>query len=161
MDEIFQNKLSEIAQWHEIENEGKESVFSVQFSNDIVGLVLLHSDTGPVEYQLKPLTELYASIPQDSSQNHELALLMTIEGAIKRFFQHHPSLKDTEVIKLLETLSMKPEAFLASSSVHYPLWMTIQSNLRLQLSMSPYTRQELRQAIRKILRSAKNHHFIF
>jgi hypothetical protein len=83
---------------------------------------------------------------------------MTIEGAIKRFFQQEdPSLKDTEVIQLLETLSLKPEASLSSSSLHYPLWMSIDSNLRLQLSMRPYTRNEVRQAIRKILRSAKRH----
>lgn len=157
MDEVFQKKLSEIAQWNEIEEEGKESSFDAQFSNKTSGLLRLQSDKGSFDYELKPLMELYATTPQEPSQRHEFSLLMTIEGAIKRFFQENPDLKDSDVISLLESLSLKPEAVPSHSSIQYPLWMDIDSNLRLQLSMRPYTRHEIRQAIRKILRSAKRH----
>ena len=105
------------------------------------------------------LTGYHFFIPvMKTSHDPELSLLMTIEEAIKRFFQENPHLRDTDVIKLLETLSLRPEAVPTVSSVQYPLSMSIDSNLRLQLSMRAYTRQEVRQALRKILRSAIRHH---
>jgi hypothetical protein len=58
VDEVFQRKLSDIAQWQSIAEDGEESAFDAQFSETTEGLIRLQSDKGTFDYQLKALSEL-------------------------------------------------------------------------------------------------------
>jgi len=105
------------------------------------------------EYALPPLA---AGYQEGQAQEHEaqiLALCMAIEFAIA--FQDHGSgheLQDPEAIACLEKLAFKPE------SDQVGLGARIQGHLRLELALAAYGRGEVRQALRRCLRSAQRHH---
>ena len=78
---------------------------------------------------------------------------MTLEYALaKEDHQSGHKLLDSEAIEILERLSMKPEPELQG------LGAILQGWLRLELSLQDYSRAELRQALRRCLRSAQREH---
>lgn len=107
---------------------------------------------GDERYALKAIGELYAEAKSPGGENEQMALTMAIEYAIA-FFDHHNDhgLRDDETIRILEKLSMKPETALSGFGA------LIQAYLRLELSLDDYSRADLRQAVRRALRSAQRH----
>ncbi|MEW6571456.1 MAG: hypothetical protein AB1390_09820 [Nitrospirota bacterium] len=81
-----------------------------------------------------------------------MTLLYSIESAVKRICEDNPELTDSSVILALESLALKPEN--VNNDV---IVKAINLELRLQLSMSDYSRNEVKRAIRKILNSARKH----
>lgn len=103
---------------------------------------------------LQSLKALYQeqALPREE---RTVALCMAIEYALAQADHqggHH--LQDPEVIKALEQLSLKPETPLADLGARLQTW------LRLELSLADGSRAELRQAVRRCLRSAQRHHKI-
>jgi hypothetical protein len=67
----------------------------------------------------------------------------------------NPGLTDTSVIMVLENLSMKPE-----KSTTNDFLRQITNHLRMFMSMSNFSRSEMRQGINRVLRSARRHNKI-
>lgn len=100
---------------------------------------------------LQGLKELYTD-RADVRETATFALCMTIEYALaKEDHQGGHNLQDAAAIEVLEKLSMKPEPELQG------LGAVLQAWLRLELSLQDYSRSEVRQAIRRCLRSAQRH----
>jgi len=102
--------------------------------------------------ELSALSDLY----DESSKGSEpqiVALCMAIEYAIA-LLDHDTGhgLKDKEVIAVLEKLGFKPEGTQSGLTQH------IQAFLQLELSLDSYSRSDIRQALRRCLRSAQRHH---
>lgn len=119
--------------------------------------IILSGAKGTQTHLLKAIEALYVpdqGRPTPSSEEEHLGLFMAIEGPISRFYQDHPSLTDRDVIRALEALGQKPEV------AYDPLTESIQTSLRLHLSLEDYSRSEVRWALRKILGSVKRHHKI-
>lgn len=153
MDKEFLEKINSISAWHETEDQNEQAEFELEFSTLEDGLITLSSANGKVTYKLKPLNALYSNEKTDAAdEDRRLSLMYAIEGAIKRFYETAPELTDGAVIRVLEKLAMKPEIFDDDA-----LLKRISYELRLKLSSSQYTRDEVRQALRKILGSAKRH----
>lgn len=102
---------------------------------------------------LQPFNTLYTEVSQPDLEARLVALCMATEFAIA-FADHasEHSLQDPEVIVCLEQLALKPEASLKG------LGARIQGYLRLELSLADYSRSDLRNALRRCLRSAQRHH---
>jgi len=131
--------------------------YSVLFSDDEDGLIKIIGKKGEFIYKLKELDELYApeeiiSPDIDWDDEYYLSLLFSIESAIKRVYDDKPDLTDASAIYALEKLSLKPEAKEDNIVIR-----EINQQLRVQLSMSDYSRTEVKRAIRKIRGSAKRH----
>jgi hypothetical protein len=153
MDKEFIEKMDSISAWHETEDKNEQAEFELEFSNLEEGLVTLSSSKGKVTHKLKPLSELYSYEKSDlPEKDRQLDLLYAIEGPIKRYYENHPELTDGVVILALEKLAVKPE--IVSDD---PFVTRLTSELRLKLSSSHYSRDEVRRGIRKILESAKRH----
>ena len=106
---------------------------------------------------MKELPELYApeqnfSLDMHWDDDYYISLLNTIEGTIRYIDDSSMGLTDTKVIFSLEELVSRPE--LKSNDI---MVKEINGRLRFQLSISGYTRSEVRGALRKVLRSAKRH----
>ncbi|MBI3600051.1 MAG: hypothetical protein HY097_05355 [Nitrospinae bacterium] len=107
--------------------------------------------------KLKQLNELFHSEKSESVEinwgdQHYMPLLYSIEMEIKNVYGENPKLTDSSVILALERLSLKPETVNDDIIVK-----AINRSLRLQLSMTDYSRTDVKRAIRKILKSAKRH----
>lgn len=154
MDKEFVEKMDSISAWQETEDENQQAEFKLEFSNLEAGLVTLSSSKGKVSHKLKPLSELYSNEKSKAleEKDRQLDLLYAIEGPIKRYYENHPELTDGAVILALEKLAVKPE--IVSDD---PFIKRLTDELRLKLSGSNYSRDELRRGIRKILESAKRH----
>lgn len=101
---------------------------------------------------LKPLSEVYSEAKSPAGEPEIMALCMAIEYAIAFFdHTHDHGLNDGDTIRVLEKLSMKPELPLSGFGG------LVQAYLRLELSLGEYSRADLRQAVRKTLRSAERH----
>jgi hypothetical protein len=154
MDSEFVEKLNSISAWHKSQDENEQAKFELEISTLEDGLVTLNSSRGKVTHKLRPLHELYSNEEVNSlDEDRRLSLLYAIEGAIKRFYEGEPELTDGAVIRALEKLTMKPEIFDDDDA----LLKRIRCELRLKLSANNYSRDEVRQALRKILGSAKRH----
>lgn len=154
MDKEFVEKMNSISAWHETEDENQQAEFKLEFSNLEEGLVTLSSSKGKVSHKLKPLSELFSDEKAKvlEEKDRQLDLLYAIENPIKRYYENHPELTDGAVILALEKLAVKPE--IVSDD---PFIKRLTDELRLKLSRSNYSRDELRRGIRKILESAKRH----
>ncbi|MDZ7362612.1 MAG: hypothetical protein ONB46_18090 [candidate division KSB1 bacterium] len=153
MDQEFVDKMDSISVWHETEDQAEQAEFEIEFSAGEDGLVTLKSSKGEITHKLKTLSELYSSEKSDlPEKDRQLDLLYAIEGPIKRYYENHPELTDGVVILALEKLAVKPE--IVSDD---PLIMRLTNELRLKLSTSHYSRDDVRWGIRKILESARRH----
>ena len=152
MDKEFIEKVNAISTWKKSEGKSEASEFSLSFSGDD-NVVRIESEKGSVIYALKALKDLYApSTVRTKSAEEMLSLLHAVEGAIKRYYQSREELTDAAVILALENLAVKPEYEGVDEVMR-----GISNSLRLQLSMQSYSRDEVRQAVRKILASAQRH----
>jgi hypothetical protein len=82
-----------------------------------------------------------------------MPLFLAIESSIVRFNQARLSLTDADVTLALNRLGVNPEADPGND----PLARHIQRELQLLLSVSDYSRQDVRSAIRKIAKSVSRH----
>lgn len=155
MDNEFIEKMNSIGAWHKTPDENEQAEFELEFSTLEDDLVTLSSAQGKITHKLKPFSELYANEKLDphEDKDRQLELLYAIEGPIKRYFESYPELTDGAVIRALEKLAMKPEIVDTDALVK-----RISAELRLKLSSNNYSRDEVRQGLRKILGSAKRHH---
>ena len=106
-------------------------------------------------HTIKTLSELYGpgnSETVDPQSDLFMPLFLCIEEGISIFDAKEGPLTDAQVALALDDLSMNPEKPSAS-----PLVQHIQLALRLTLSLNNYSRQEVRQAIRRIGRSVQRH----
>lgn len=157
MDKELKEKFDTIQKLEHIDKEIKGFQYSVEFSENKDGLIKVIADKGEFIYQLKQLRELYAPEPSFGVDIHwdddyYISLLNTIEVTIRHIDDSSTGLTDAKVILSLEELVSKPE--LKSND---RIVKEINERLRFQLSMSDYTRSEVRGALRKVLRSAKRH----
>jgi hypothetical protein len=128
--------------------------FRVRFTDNDGTVELIHGDRNEA-YRLKPMTALFgeghgASINTDDDRH--LTLLATIEEEIVGYDEEREPLTDADVSLALRALSMNPDQPSCD-----PLARSIQTSLRLCLSLNDYSRQEVRQAIRKIEKSVNRH----
>ncbi|MEX0777548.1 MAG: hypothetical protein WD042_17725 [Phycisphaeraceae bacterium] len=116
-------------------------------------------DPTPQRYTLKPLADLYGQpqaspgSPVDPRDPTYSPLFMAIEEEIGRTYASDPSLSDGAVELALDLLATDPAADLR----HEPLAHSIQLALRLLLSLNSYSRDEVRQTLRKIRKSVQWH----
>jgi hypothetical protein len=157
MDFELKEKLDKIKKLKRIGKGIKGFQYSVEFSGNKDGLMKVIVNKSELLYQLKELPELYA--PEQSfnfdihwDDDYYISLLNTIEGTIRNIDDSCTGLTDAKVIFSLEELVFKPE--LKSDDV---LIKGINQRLRFQLSISDYTRSEVKGALRKVLKSAKRH----
>jgi hypothetical protein len=154
MDKEFIEKVDSISAWLKNEDENQQAEFNLEFSNLEDGLVTLSSSKGKISHKLKPLSELYSYEKSGGleDKDRQLSLLYAIEGSIKRYYETHPELTDGTVILALEKLAVRPE--IVSDD---PFIKRLTNELKLKLSGSNYSRDEVRRGIRKILESAKRY----
>lgn len=151
MDDLLENKLRDFGV--PVGDETKLDV-TIEYLDEDGAINLVHGEK-KVPYKLKPLKELYGVGHGDSVNVEDdtyLPLLLSIEEEIARFDAQHAT-TDGPVLLALQTLSMNPEQPSAD-----PLTRGIQVVLRLSLSLNNYSRQEVRQAIRKVEKSVVRHH---
>jgi len=157
MDKEFVDKLNSISEWKKQDDGHDQSEYSLSFHESEEGLVRFSSEKGEIIHRLKPLQELFFSGKADSTvikwdDPRYLRLLMTIEGAIKRMYQADAELADSSVMLALDKLAVKPETVSNDAVLR-----RINHELRVALSMSDYSRDEVKMAVRKILASVKRH----
>lgn len=157
MDKEFVEKLDAIREGSKEDDTHEQSDFSLSYSDKEDGLVLVETSQGSFEHRVKPLQELYApghtrNAGINTDDPRDLQLLFTIEGAIKREYEKDHSLVDSSVMLALDKMAVKPESLSNDAIIK-----AIQNNLRLLLSTHDYSRDEVKQAVRKILRSVKRH----
>jgi hypothetical protein len=153
MDKEFVEKMNSISAWNQVDEKSDQAEYTLAFSAEEDGLIKISSENGSFTYKLKPLSELYSNEKSSTlDKDRQLDLLYALEGPIKRFYEGHPELTDGAVIRALEKLAMKPEIVDSDALVQQ-----INNELRLKLSSSNYSRDEVRRALRKILESAKRH----
>ncbi len=150
MDKDFIEKLNSLGKWNKL--EGKELVadFTIAFSQEDNSIFKVNSDNGEFIYELKPIKELYTQKPENTSVEHYNSLIKAIEGALKRYTSENSEITDSQVINILEKLAMKPE-----NIINNGLGKELQNQLRFELSMSGYSRDDVRQSVRKILKLAQ------
>ena len=85
--------------------------------------------------------------------NKYLPLLNAIEVAIDSSYKNNPDITDKVALTVLDRLITRPDLNMDSELLN-----TIQANLRLVLSTTPYSRKELIGCLKKIQRSVKLHH---
>lgn len=111
-----------------------------------------------VAYRLKPLAELYGAgtgaETVDPANKVFLPLLHGIESQILRYdVAQRGHLTDGQTSLALEKLAMSPEADVGNDVMAN----RIQIGLRLTLSLNNYSRQEVKQAIRRVAKSVELH----
>lgn len=119
--------------------------------------ILHHDINKPSErYELKPLAELYGNgyggtvDPLDDTFE---PLFMSIEKVFAEMDVLGHCQDDGDVIIALELLAIDP----AGEFGHNPVARNVQVALRLALSLADYSRDEVRQALRKIKKSVDRH----
>jgi hypothetical protein len=133
---------------------GKTSDVSIRFTDDDGSIELVYRDAKE-PYKLIPLEALYGAgngPSVDEMDDVYMPLLRCIEEEIVRFDEMREPLTDAAVALALRELSSNPERPSADA-----LARSIQTSLRLNLSLNDYSRQEVRQAIRKIEKSVMRH----
>lgn len=133
---------------------------TIQFVDDQSGELDIPNDVGgqPAErYRLKPLAELYdrgQGKPVDPVDEGFTPLFLAIEEEFARSDGSAACREDSDVVIALDLLATAPEGDVR----HNVLARRVQLSLRLMLSLSNYSRDEVRQAIRKIRKSVDRHH---
>lgn len=134
----------------------RASEVKVHIDNALSGLIRIERPAGPVEYTLKPLQELYGTGRTEGPINpvdpNYTALLLPIEEEITRYYAENPRLTDGGVLLALKPLAMSPEA-----PVTDELARRVQLALRLALSLNDYSRHEVRQGLRQVVKSIERH----
>ena len=123
----------------------------VHFLNDRVEMIC---GDKTLTHQIKPLGELYGSgngKPVKGSDMTFMPLMMGIEQEIISY-DKDCTINDSQVILALNALSSCPE-----DSYEDDLTASLQTAIRIAVSMNNYSRQEVRQAIRQILKSVGRH----
>jgi hypothetical protein len=153
MSNEFMEKIKSISEFKKLSDNEEQFAFTATFNKEKDGLVKITADKGEFIYQLKPFEELYAEQESRNNTKEELmSLLYQIERTIKEYDTENYGLTDSSVILALEQLSMKPEAPAQSEFLR-----NITNNLRMFMSMHNFSRNELRQGINRVLRSARRH----
>lgn len=158
MDKELKEKLDKIQKLKPIDKGIKDFQYSIEFFENKDGLIKVIAGKDEFTHQLKELPELYS--PEESlnfddinwDDDYYISLLNTIEGTIRYIDDSNTGLTDTKVILSLEELVSRPEIKSNDKIVK-----EINQRLRLQLSFSDYTRNEVRRALRKVLKSVKRH----
>ena len=95
---------------------------------------------------------LGAASVEPTDERFEL-LFENIEIPILEYYESHPELNDGLVALTLERLGMNP----AMDPRQDALCQLIQANLRITLRVTPYSKHEVKQAMRKISKSLARH----
>ena len=121
------------------------------------GSVMIGDGDAAVIYPLKPLSQLYgpglnrpAIDPKDEAY---APLLHSIESEVVRHDSANPGLADGHISIALSLLSMSPEADVR----HNLLATEVQFALRLLVSLNDYSRQDVKQAVRRVAKSVQAH----
>ncbi len=127
-------------------------------SGTTFGALTIGSGEAAVKYLVKPLNELYGKGPGhdniDPQNEHYMPLFLAIEGEIARWdTASRYRTTDGTVAIALSSLAMSPDANVEAN----PFALHIQLALRIALSLNDYSRQDAKQAIRKILKSVERH----
>ncbi len=136
--------------------EAKPLDAKLRVKEDGSGDIEVITPDGVRPYTLKPLAELYGAGTGagsvDPKDERFMPLMMAIEEEVARCYAEDPSLTDGKVALALSPLAMTPE-----SPQPDPLARRVQVALRLTLSLNDYSRQEVRQGIRHVVRSVERH----
>jgi hypothetical protein len=136
--------------------EKRATETTLRVKTDDSGEIEVDTPDGVRPYMLKPLAELYGAGTGAGSVDPKdprfEPLMMAIEGEVSRVDAERPGLTDGAVMLALGPLAMSPESAQAD-----PLAQRVQLALRLSLSISSYSRQEVRQALRHVVRSVERH----
>lgn len=112
--------------------------------------------SGGERYELRPLDELYGSgvgtDTVDPKDDRFMPLFLGIEEAIQLEYRHDRGLTDGTVQLALSELSMNPSAATTDA-----LAQKVQLQMRLVLSLNDYSRQEVKGAVKKVLKSVERH----
>ncbi len=129
----------------------------LDLQNIAAGSVVLQGANGAQTYTLKPLQELYGTgtgaETLDPESDEFMPLMLRIEEDIAAAYQNRPAMTDGQVLLSLKPLAMAPEADVNAD----PLALRIQGGLRLVLSMNNYSRQDVKMALKKIVKSVERH----
>jgi hypothetical protein len=121
-------------------------------------LALLNDDGTPGQaLPVKPLAQLYGSGTGldhvEFDDQRFLAVLMAIEEAIFDADRRTNRLTDSAVLIALDRLCMTPDAPVTND----PVADLIQFSLRVTLSLNDFSRQDVRQCLRKVKQSCARH----
>lgn len=146
----------------------------VKERTDAEGLVRLGSEGGEarevivigegerqVRYKVKPLRELYGKgVNRENLDPEDPVYTPLLQGIETEISQCDAAARyrmtDAMVLLDLQKLAMNPEGEYPASPEH-PIAHRIQVALRIVLSMNDYSRQDVRQALRKIRKSVEFH----
>jgi hypothetical protein len=113
-----------------------------------------------IEHTLKTIEELVEGdaafeSSDDDWMDRYLPLLSAIEAAIARTYKADPNLKDKMVLTVIDRLIIRPDIRMASDLIN-----AIQTNMRLILSTTKYSRKEVIGCLKKVQKSIKRHHSV-
>ena len=152
MDEV----LSELIDSHSTrDGTDLKTDVRIRFTKGGMTQIKFDGDDETEPYTLKPLDQLYGRGNPGSPDPQNLAfmpLFTAIESEIVKFDEEAEGLTDAHVILSLNAMGMNLEK--PSSD---PLIQWLQGALQLTLSLNNYSRQEVRQAIRRVGRSVERH----
>ena len=156
MNKKFVSKIDKIS-------DSEKIVFSVGhntfFTHDDDRTVVRYcTDKGTAESQLGTIEEMCEGNRPFPSNDAEwidayLPLLMAIETAINRCHRDGPDLKDKDLVAILKRLIIKPDI-----NLEHAVSIAIQDHIKLTLCTNTYSKKEVIGALKKVLRSVKNHH---
>ncbi|MEX2215088.1 MAG: hypothetical protein WD768_13215 [Phycisphaeraceae bacterium] len=130
-----------------------------QIRSDGSGTIeILHHDINqpPERYQLKPLAELYGQgygATVDPLDPDYMPLFLAIEKVFADMDGSSDCRDDGDVCIALDLLALDPAGDVSHNAVAHH----VQVALRLALSLADYSRDEVRQALRKIKKSVDRH----
>jgi hypothetical protein len=141
-------------------SDSKEQGAGGEASLRIVGTageIEVDTKAGPKQYTLKPLDSLYGQghgvSSVDTQDDRFMPLLLCIEEQIVNCSDADPSLNDGLVALALDRLIANP----ATPVGNDVLCQRLQLRLRLLLSLNNYSQQEVKQALRIVLKSVERH----
>ncbi len=136
---------------------GRSDRFEVKFKDAPSGEIELRYSGRFQSYRLKPLEELYGTGMCLGSVDPLIAeympLVYAIESTILHYYDEHPELNDTLVAVTLDRLAINPACNPAGDMLCHHL----QTGLRVELSVHNYSKQEVKQALRVVLKSVNRH----
>lgn len=131
--------------------------YQYRISDIFAGVVELRLADGLRQYRLKPLEELYGpghGFPGVDPLNQQYQpLLYAIESTILEHYDENPDLNDPVVALTLDRMATHPSCNPAGDM----LCQRVQTALRCELSLNNYSQQEVKQALRVVLRSVNRH----
>ena len=150
-------QLKALMERNSTDETGQVTIGIVDEFAGVVEVLRNEDDASLLRHTLKPLAELYGrGTPGqrvDPQSGPFMPLFFTIEETIVKYDHDDSSLTDGQVMLVLDKLGMSPECDVRDDR----LARRIQVNLRANLSLNDYSRDEVRQAIRKIRKSVDRH----